>query len=228
MECLGTLPLPAPPQPTISQTFCWTDADSLELEQICKDLGISEAETDPFMSSSAPPAQFQLNLLSRPKACLTEAAAACPKKTRIKYKKNAVKPILGRKNAPRFPNGQFQKLLQHSGSEKTTSACASPTTSSTAFATTWTSAPDETLTKPMMSSSTIPLSFDLASLIYYTFILDHLKSNTNFEFNLHKNLFRKFYYSQINSFLDTALSAQPQSYKSLDSVISSPLRFRGF
>ena len=155
--------------------FLWTDADSLELEQICKDLGISEAETDPFMSSSAPPSQFQLNFSSSPKACLTEAAAACPKKTRIKSKQKAVNPILGRKNAPRLPNGQFQKLLQHSGSAKSTSACTSPTTSSTAVATTWTSAPDEILTKPIMSStSTTPSSSDLTSLIYSSFILDHL------------------------------------------------------
>ena len=80
MEWSGTLPLPALQQPTISQTFCWTDADSLELEQTCKDLGISEAETDPLMSSSAPPTQFQLNLSSSPKACLTEAAAAAQRK----------------------------------------------------------------------------------------------------------------------------------------------------
>ena len=44
--------------PQYRKLFCWTDADSLELEQICKDLGISEAETDPFMSSNAPLSQF--------------------------------------------------------------------------------------------------------------------------------------------------------------------------
>ena len=80
----------------------------------------------------------------------------------------------------------------------------------------------------MSSSSTTPSSSDLVSLIYSTFILDHLKSNTNFELILHKNLFRKFYYPLLISFLDNALSAQPHSYKSLDSIISSAFRFLGF
>ena len=65
----------------------------------------------------------------------------------------------------------------------------------------------------MSSSSTIPSSSDLASVIYSTFILDPLTSTTNFENNLHKNLFRKFYYPQLISFLDNELSAQPHSYK---------------
>ena len=186
MECSGTLSLPAPPQPTISQTFCWTDADSLELEQICKDLGISEAETDPFMSSSAPPFHFQQNVMRTPEAPPSKAAA-CPKKTRIKLKrkKAAISPILGRKNAPRLPNGRYQKLQPPAQPERSLSACASPTTSSTAVSAKWTSAPDETLTKPMMRISTTPSSSDLASLIYSTFILEHLKPNTNFEINLH-------------------------------------------
>ena len=64
----------------------------------------------------------------------------------------------------------------------------------------------------MSSSSSTPSSCDLASLIYSTVILDHLKFNTNFELNLHKNLFRKFYYPQLILFLDNALSAQPHSY----------------
>ena len=70
-------------------------------------------------------------------------------------------------------------------------------------------------------------SSGLASLISFTFILDHLKSNTNFELNYNKNLFRKFYNPQLISFLENALSAQPQSYKSLDSLIFSALRFLG-
>ena len=80
----------------------------------------------------------------------------------------------------------------------------------------------------MSNNSTTPSSSDLATLIYSNFILDHLKSNSNLELNLHKNLFRKVFYPQLISFLDKALSAQPQSYKSLDSVISSALRFLGF
>ena len=80
-----------------------------------------------------------------------------------------------------------------------------------------------------MSSSSDTTSFsDLVSLIYSTCIFDYLKSNSNIELNLHKNLFRKFVYPQLISFLDTALSAQPHSYKSIDSIISSALQFLGF
>ena len=75
----------------------------------------------------------------------------------------------------------------------------------------------------MSSGSTTPSSSDLASLIYSTFILDYLKSTTNFEFNLHKNLFHKFYYPQLISFLDNVLSAQPDSFKLLTRLF--PLRF---
>ena len=107
------------------------------------------------------------------------------------------------------------------------SACQSLTMFSTAAAATWTSAADATSTSPMMSSSssTIPFYSNLASLIYYIFILDHLNSNTNFKFNLHQDIFRKFYYLQLISFLDNALSAQPISYKSLESIISFALHF---
>ena len=182
------------------------------------------------MSSSAPPSQFQPDVLRTPEAPLSKAAA-CPKKTRIKLKKKkaAIPPILGRKNEPRLPNERYQKLQPHAAPVKSSSACASPTTSLTAVATTWTSAPDETLAKSIMSStSTAPSFSDLASLIYSSFILDHLKSYSNFELNLHKNLFRKFYYPQLISFLDTALSSQTHAYKSLDLVISSALCFLGF
>ena len=62
----------------------------------------------------------------------------------------------------------------------------------------------------MMSSSSTTFTFsDLASLIYSTFILDYLKFNKNFELNLHKNRFRKIYYSKLILFLDNALSVQP-------------------
>ena len=57
----------------------------------------------------------------------------------------------------------------------------------------------------MSSSRTTPFSSDLTSLIYSIFILDYLKSNTNFELNLHKTLFRKVYYRQQISFLYNAL-----------------------
>ena len=225
MECSATLPQPAPLQPGISPTLSWTDADSLTLEQICKDLGISETELDPCMLH--PLAQSQADVLQTPES-RPRKAVACPIKTRIKSTKKAVKPILGRINAPRLPNGRYQKLQPPALTERRQSECPSPTTSSKAVAATWTSASDATSTNQMMSSSTNPSSSDLASLIYSTFILDHLKSNSNLELNLHRNLFRKFYYAQLISFLENALSAQPHSYKSLDSVISSALCFLGF
>ena len=144
-------------------------------------------------------------------------------------KKATVKPILGRINAPRLPNGQYQKLQPPALPERSSSACPSLTTCSKAAAATWTSAQDATSTSPMMStSSTTPSYSDLASLIYSTLIIDHLKSNKNFKLTLHKNLFLKFYNPQLISFLDNALTAQPHSYKSLDSLISSALRFIGF
>ena len=227
MECSETLPQPAPPQPTSSQTLCWTNADSLTLEQICKDLGISETELDFFTPQAS--VQFPTDILRTPEA-RPRKNAACPKKTRMKSKKAAVvSAILGRNNAPRLPNGEFQKLQPRACPERSLSACASQMTSSMVDAATSTNALDETLANPTVSSSsTTPFSSDLASLIYSSVILDHLKSHSSLEFNLRKTIFRKFYYPQLISFLDTALSAQPLAYKSLDSVISSALRFLGF
>ena len=170
------------------------------------------------------PGQFPTNVLQTPES-RPRKVTTCSKKTRIKSKRATVKPIIGRINAPRLPNGRYQKL-QAPALPESSSACPSPTTCSTAVAATWTSAPDATSTSLTMSSpSTTPSSSDLASMIYSTFIIDHLKSNSTVKLNLHKNLFRKFFYHQLISFLDNALSAQPPSYKSLDSVISSALRF---
>ena len=45
--------------------------------------------------------------------------------------------------------------------------------------------------------------------------------NSNLELNRHKNPFYKFFYPQLILFFDNALSAQPYSYNSLDSIISS-------
>ena len=226
MECSATLPQPAPPQPGISPTMSSTDADSLTLKQICNDFGISETELDTCMLH--PPAQFQANVLQTPES-RPRKDIACLKKTRIKSTKTAVKPILGRKNAPRLPNKRFQKLPPPAMTEGRQSECPSPTTFSTAVAATWTSALDATSTILTMSCISTTASFsDLGTLSYATFILDHLKSNSNFEINLHKNLFRKFVYPQLISFFDNAFSAQPHSYKSLDSVILSALRFLGF
>ena len=170
-DCSGSLTQPAPPQFGRSPTLCWTDADLLTLEQICKDLGISKTELDPCMPH--PPAQFQTNVMQTPESRPLKAAA-CPKKTRIESKKATVKPILGQINAPRLPNGQYPRLQPHALAEISQSAVSSPTMSSTAVAATWTSAPDMISTSPTMSSSsTTPSSFDLASLIYSTFF-DHL------------------------------------------------------
>ena len=89
---------------------------------------------------------------------------------------------------------------------KMTKRVPSPTTSSTAVAATWTSAPDVTSTTLTMSCiSTTPSSADLATLITVTFILDNFKSNSNLEINLHKNLFRKFFYPQLILFFYNAL-----------------------
>ena len=225
MECSGTLPQPAPDQPGRSPTLCLVDADSLTLEQICKDLGISQTELDPCMPQT--PVQFPTDVLQSPES-RQRKVATCQKKTRIKSKKATVKPIIGRINAPRLPNGRYQKL-QSPALPESSSACPSPTTCSTAVPGTWTSAPDATSMSLTTSSfSRNPLSSDLAWLIYSTLILDHLKSNSTLELNLHKNLVRKYFYHQLISFLDNALSAQLDSYKSLDSVISSALRFLKF
>ena len=151
-----------------------------------------------------------------------------PKENADQVKMATVKPIIGRINAPRLPNGRYQKL-QSPALLESSSACPSPTTCSTAVAATWTNAPDATSTSLTTSSpSSTPSSSDLASLIYSTFSFDQLKSNTNLELNLHKNLFCKLNYSQLISFLDTTLSAQPHSYKSLNSLISFALRFLVF
>ena len=226
MECSGTLPQPAPPQPGRSPMLWWVDADSLTLEQICKNLGISETELNPCMPQT--PVQFPTDVLQTPES-RPRTVATSPTKTRIKSKKATVKLIIGQINAPRLPNGRYQKL-QLPALPVSSSACPSPTMCSTAVAATWTSAPDATLTSLTTSSpSTTPSSSDLASLIYSTFILDQLKSNSTLELNLNKNVFFcKFFYPQLISFLDNALSAKPHSYKSLDAVISSALRFLQF
>ena len=211
MECSRTLPQPAPVQPGMSPTLCWTYADSLTLEQICMELGMSETELD--LSMPPPPAQVQTDVLRTPES-RPRKAAGCPKKTRIKSTTKVVTPILERINAPRLPNGRHQKQRPHASSEKSQSALAIPTTSSKVIAATLTNAPDATSTNLIMSStSTTSPSSDLASVIYSTYILDQLKSNSNLEINLHKNFFHKFYYPQFILFLDNALSAQPHSYK---------------
>ena len=153
-------------QPGILPTLCWMDADSLMLEQICKELEMSETDLDFYMPP--PPAQVKANVLRMPES-RPRKAAVCLKKTRIKSTTKVVKPILGRINAPKLPNWRYQKLRPHASSEQSQSALASRTTSSMVIAATLTSAPDASSTSPIMSStSTTPSSCDLTSLIYST------------------------------------------------------------
>ena len=128
-----------------------------------------------------------------------------------------------------LPNGQYQILQPLASLELRQSESTSMTSSLMADDVTWTSAPDAIFTSPIMSStSTIPPPSDLASLIYFSFILDDLKYNLNIELNFRKSIFRKLYYPQIILFLDTALLAQPHAYKSVDSVILLALLFLEF
>ena len=182
--------------------------------------------TGPLYASSFDPVSSRRRANAR---VATTQRRRLPKEDADQINKEGCQRILGRINAPWLPNKRYQKLQPPALMERRQSECPSPTTSSTPVAATWTSAPNATSTNLTMSCiSTIPSSSDLATLIYATFILDHLKSNSNLELNLHKNLFRKFFYPQLISFLDNALSAQPHSYKSLYLVISSELRFLGF
>ena len=171
--------------------------------------------------------KFPTNVVRTPES-RPRKVAICPIKTRIKSKKATVTLILGRINALRLPNGRYQKL-QPPALPESSSECLSPTRSSNDVAAMWTSASDATsIIQTMSSLCTTPSSSDLIPLIYSTFILNHLKSNSNLELNLHKNVFCKVCYFQLISFFDNALSAQPQSYKSQDSVFSCALCFLGF
>ena len=197
MDFSGTLLQFEPTQSTISQTISWTDADSLTLEQICQDLGILETRLDPILPQ--PPAQFQADELRTPRARPRKDFGDPKNRGNQKgKKKDTVKPILGRINAPRLPNGLYQKLQPLASLETRQSESTSPTTSSMAVDTTWTSVSYATFTSAMMScTSTIPTFYDLASLIYSFIILDHLKSNSNIELNFRKGIFSKFNYPKL-------------------------------
>ena len=162
--------------------------------------------------------------LQTPKLQLRKVTV-CRKKTRIKLNKPIVKPILKRINAPRLPNGRNQ-TLQPPELPEISIACPSLSTCSTAIVATWTSGRDATSKNPIISSSTTPSFLDLASVIYFTFILDYLKSYLNLKLNLHINFVLKFFYFQLISFLDNALSAQSHSYKYLTQLFS--MRFVSF
>ena len=148
--------------------MCETNADSLTLEQICKDLKVSEKGAGPLYASKSGPV---FNGRPANAGVATNQSTRLPKDTRIKFKKTTVKQIRGRINAPRLQNGRYQKLLQPALLTRNSSACLSPTTCSTAVAATGTSAPDATSTSPMMSSSTTPSVSNLATLIYSSYIL---------------------------------------------------------
>ena len=123
------------------------------------------------------PVQFPTDVLQTPKS-RPRKVATCLKTTRITSMKATVKPIIGRINSPRLPNGRYQKL-QSPALLESSSACLIPTTCSTAVAATCTSAPDATLTSLTTSSpSTTPSSSYLTSLFNSSFILDRLKSNS--------------------------------------------------
>ena len=115
MECSAALP-----KPGILPILSWTDADSLTLEQICKDLWISETELDPFMLNH--PAQFQADVLKtlESERCIT---AVFPKTTRMKSTKKLIKLSFARIYAQRLPNGNYQKLRPRALPEKSSSAC---------------------------------------------------------------------------------------------------------
>ena len=105
-------------------------------------------------------------------------SATTQKRRRTKNEKQtnkvAIKPILGRINALRLPNGRYQMLQPPASPERQQSSSPSPTTSSTAVTATWTSAFDATSTSPTIScNSSTPFSSDLASLIGSSFILDY-------------------------------------------------------
>ena len=197
----------------MSRTISLTDADSLTLDQICKDFEISERNWTRLRISLV--SSFKRTNFARRKCDYAKTLATQKREAIWTGNKTTVKPIVGRINAPRLPNGRYQKLQPLASLEQSQRETTSPTTSSMAAYTSWTSAHDATFTSPMMSStSTNFTASDLASLIYSSIILDYLKSNSNIELNLRKSIFRKLYYPQLISFVDTTLFAKPLAYKS--------------
>ena len=114
-----------------------------------------------------------------------------PNENEDQVKIGTVNLILGPINAPKLLNGRYQKMTFPVLPERSSNACTPLTTCSTAAAAKWTSAHEETSTSPMMNSSITTFFSDLVLLIYYTFLRDYLKFNTNLELNPHKNIFLK-------------------------------------
>ena len=223
MECSQTSSHLALVPSTTPPDYSWTDAELVDLAQICRDLGISEE------ASTSPEPLWEVKTVT---PASPSQATSCPSKnTKLRLKRKATtKPIKGRINAPRRSNGQLQKMNDPI-SEKSANAYASQMSSVGA---TWTSAaPLETLQTQKTSNFTNPSSSDIASMIYSTFIEQHLKSDSSnqssLEIQLRKNIFLKFYHPHLISFIDSALAGeQALSYKTLDSIILSALRFLGF
>ena len=225
MECSATLPQPAQPQPGISTTLSWTDAD-FHAGANLQGFGNFGDGAGPLYSSSSGPVSSRR--LANAEVATTQSRRL-PKEDADQINIESDQTDSRTNKRKRLPNKRYQKLQPVALTVRSQSEHLSLTTSMTAVAETWTNAPEATSTTPTMSCiSTTPLFSNLATLIYSTFILDHLKSNSYLELNLHKKFFCKFFYPQLISFLDNGLSAQPHLYKSLDSFISSALCFFGF
>ena len=169
MKFFGSLLQPALPQLWILPSVFLTNANALTLEQICNDLGISEAELNSSLFHF--PTHFQAYVLQTPELRLRKAAV-CPPKNADKSTIKLIKPILRRINALRLPNGSYQKLQPIVQPLRSLIACLSLTMSSTWVTVTYTSALDATLTRPTIRSlsKTFSLS-NLASLIYFFLFL---------------------------------------------------------
>ena len=109
----------------------------------------------------------------------TTKSRRLPKLDADQINKNSRQTYFGRINAPRLLNMRYQKLQLRALTERKQSECPRPTTLLPAVAATWLSAPDATSTTLKISCiSTTSLSFDLATLMYATLIINYLSLNT--------------------------------------------------
>ena len=222
MECSQTSSHSALVPSTTPPDYSWTDAELVDLSQICRDLGISEE------ASTFPEPLREVKTVTP--ASPSQATSYPSKSAKLRLKrKPTTKPIKGRINAPRRSNGQFLKMNDPI-SEISANACANQMSSAGA---TWTSEQFLTLQRQKTSNFSNPSSSDVASMIYSTLIEQHLKSDSknqsSLELQLRKNIFLKFYQPHLISFIDSALAGeQALSYKTLDSIILSAIRFLGF
>ena len=201
MECSQTSSHSALVPSTTPPDYSWTDAELVDLAQICRDLGISEE------ASASPETLWEVKTAI---PASPNQATSCPSKsTKLRLKRKATtKPIKGRINAPRRSHGQFQKMNDPIA-ENSANACASQMSSVGA---TWKSSPLETLQTPKTSNFTNPFSSNIALMIYSTFIEQHLnsdsKNQSSLELQLRKNIFLKFYQPHLISFIDSALARE--------------------